>query len=92
MIARLDTGGGGAVELWKLIRYYDRLDPDGGDAEPSDGEDPIASQWELHNLTADPEERTNRVATDAAVADRLRAVLDTERATKRLTPTLVTNR
>jgi arylsulfatase A-like enzyme len=94
VIARLETGADGAVELWKLNRYYDRLAPDGSDAEPGDGEEPVASQWELHNLTVDPEERTNRAATEAAVADRLRALLDAERATKRLTPklTLVPNR
>ena len=89
VIARLDTGADGALELWKLNRYYDQLAPDGSDAgEGGDGGAPIASQWELHNLTADPEERTNVAGTDAAVTDRLRALLDVERASKRLTPTL----
>jgi len=90
VIARLDTGTDGRVELWKLNRYYDELAPDGGDAgEAGEGGTPIESQWELHNLTTDPEERTDRAAADPAVTDRLRALLDAERSTKRRTPTHV---
>ncbi len=93
VIAHLETGAEGAVELWKLNRYYDEMAPDGSDAgEGGEGGAPVASQWELHNLTIDPEERTNVVVTDAAVTDRLRALLDAERSTKRLTPTLTSNR
>ena len=36
---------------------------------------PVDAQWELHNLSTDPEERTN-VATDAA-ATAIRAQLET---------------
>ncbi|MGZ4693250.1 MAG: sulfatase-like hydrolase/transferase [Acidimicrobiales bacterium] len=90
VIARLDTGADGRAELWKLNRYYDELAPDGSDAgENGEGATPVESQWELHNLTIDPEERTNRATTDSAVADRLRTLLDTERTTKRRTPTHV---
>jgi len=89
VVARLDTGADGGGELWKLNRYYDQLDPDGADAGTGgESGDPIASQWELHNLTTDPEERSNRASTDAAVADRLRTLLDAERTAKRLTPSL----
>ena len=88
VIARLPTGGGGEPELWKLNRFYDVLAPDGADAGTAgEGGAAIESQWELHNLTADPEERTNRVTDEPATADRLRALLDAERAAKRLTPT-----
>jgi arylsulfatase A-like enzyme len=88
VIAHLETGPDGEPELWKLNRYYEVLDPadaraDGGAA---DGPPPADDQWELHNLTLDPEERTNRADADAQVADLLRQVLDTQRTTKRLTP------
>jgi len=62
--------------LWKLNRYYD--------AAGSDAED-----WELHDLTSDPEERTDLSGDtgSAAVRDRLRAVLGEQRTHKRLAPT-----
>ncbi len=77
VITRLPTGTDGAAELWKLNRYYDRLD-DSSDVE---------SQWELHNLSVDPEERANRANTDDAnVLSQLRTVLDETRASMRRTP------
>ena len=49
---------------------------------------PAEDAWELHNLTADPEERKNR-ATDAADVLRvLQGVLDEQREAKRRVPQL----
>ena len=78
VITRLAAGGDDEPELWKCNHYYDRLD------DTSE----IESQWELHNLTTDPEERTNLAAeTDAAtVFARLRAELEQTRARVRRTP------
>ena len=42
----------------------------------------------MHNLTADPEERDNRVSDATAELSRLQSVLDSERDAKRLVPTL----
>lgn len=86
VVAALDTGAEGASELWKLNRYYTEVDADAAPAE-GDRSEPIPDQWELHNLTIDPEERVDRAGRDAAVADRLRRVLDAQRAEKRRTPT-----
>lgn len=85
VIVQLPNREVGPPELWKLNHYYDRL-PDGAEATPAVGGDEIGSQWELHNLTVDPEERTDRSATDPAVADQLRGVLETQREAKRLRP------
>ena len=83
MIATLPTGADGADELWKLNHYYERLD-DWNAAHgiprtrsPARRPKPL---FELHNLTADPEERTNR--TDDArrqPCGRLQSILDDER-------------
>ena len=42
--------------------------------------------FELHNLTVDPEERTNRAATDTAPRSQLQTVLESEREQKRRLP------
>ena len=78
VITHLPTGDGGAPELWKLARTYDRLHSD----PEEDG-----SEWELHHLTVDPEERTNLAsgAPHAPVAE-LRAVLGAARERVRLVP------
>ncbi len=91
VVAPLPTGPGGEDELWKLNRYYDRLD--GWDAEHGIAPDPFAGpaaevELELHNLTADPEERTNRAATDPGTLRTLSTVLESERDRKRLVPRL----
>jgi arylsulfatase A-like enzyme len=78
VITHLSRGDGGSPELWKCNHYYDRLD----------GTSEVASQWELHNLTADPEERTNLAAsTEAApVFAQLRTELEQTRERVRRTP------
>ena len=78
MITRRPTGADGALELWKCNRYYDTID------DSSD----VPSEWELHNLTVDPEERTNRAedADAAGVLAQLRTVLDDTRDAMRRTP------
>lgn len=93
VITSLPTGTDGAPELWKLNHYYERLDEWNADhgipANPF-AAPPAESDWELHNLSADPEERQNR-AGDAASADALsqmRSVLEAQREAKRLVPSL----
>jgi len=89
VIARLATGSGGADELWKLNQYYDRL----VDWEEAHGipqnpflPAPADPEWELYNLTADPEERTNQAATGATPMSPLRDLLASERDAKRRLP------
>ncbi len=94
VVTSLPTGPDGGAELWKLNHYYERLDEwnaeHGKAVNPNAG--PAAEPaWELHNLTADPEERRNRV-TDADAADalsRMKSVLDQQREEKRLLPSLL---
>jgi len=90
VITRLPTGASGAPELWKLNHYYERL-PEWEDAHgltPAFAPEPAADEWELHNLSVDPEERANRASdVDAAsVLAQLRTVLDDTRASMRRTP------
>jgi arylsulfatase A-like enzyme len=90
VITRLPSGFDGAPELWKLNHYYERLpewEAARGLATPSATE-PADAEWELHNLTADPEERTNRAADTGAadVLTQLRTVLDETRDAMRRTP------
>jgi len=97
VITSVPTGGGaaggasGGTEVWKLNHYYERLDEfdqvHGLPANPF-APPPAEDTWELHNLTADPEERRNR-ATDADAAGVLRdlqRVLDEQREAKRRLP------
>ncbi len=60
--------------LWKLNHYYDATEKTGDE------------EWELHDLSSDPEERTDRSGDTDAPLDRLRELLLTERSTKRLEP------
>ena len=67
VIATLPTGQGGAQELWKLNHYYERLDDwYAGQGIAPNPFLPAAAEpeWELHNLTVDPEERHNRAFDD----------------------------
>jgi arylsulfatase A-like enzyme len=91
VVASLPTGADGTSELWKLNHYYERLD-DWRAAHGYAG-NPFAApaaeeQWELHNLTVDPEERDDRAADRDATSSlsRLRSVLEAEREAKRLVP------
>ncbi|HEY5385215.1 MAG TPA: sulfatase-like hydrolase/transferase [Acidimicrobiales bacterium] len=85
------AAAGAGAEVWKLNHYYERLDEfDQAHGLPANpfAAPPAESAWELHNLTADPEERRNRAA-DADAADVLRelqGVLDEQRETKRRLP------
>jgi arylsulfatase A-like enzyme len=91
VITGLPTGPDGATELWKLNHYYERLDewnaehgmPTAGAAGPA-----AEAAWELHNLTADPDERTNRVDDAAEALSRMKSVLEEQREEKRLVPSL----
>jgi arylsulfatase A-like enzyme len=85
VIAQLPNATVGPPELWKLSHYYDRL-PGGAEVMAPVGDEDVEPQWELHNLTQDPEERTDRSSTDRAVAEQLREVLDAQRRAKRLRP------
>jgi hypothetical protein len=97
VITSLPTAGGAGdgtddgAEVWKLNHYYERLDEfDQAHGLPANpfAPPPAEPAWELHNLTADPEERRNR-ATDADAADALRSlqgVLEQQREAKRRLP------
>jgi arylsulfatase A-like enzyme len=91
VVASLPTGEGGAAELWKLNHYYERLDDwyaaQGVAPNPFLG--PAAeAAWELHNLTADPEERHNLAETQSGVRSQMSSVLEAERDAKRRIPSL----
>jgi len=91
VITSLPTGGGGAQELWKLNHYYERLDEwyAGRGVAPNPFLGPAAEpEWELHNLTADPEERNNRAVDHSVALSSMRSVLESERDAKRLIPAL----
>jgi hypothetical protein len=91
VITRLPTGRGGVPELWKLNHYYDRLpewqESRGIPADPF-APPPVDAQWELHNLTTDPEERTNlaAVAAVSSIRAQLETVLERTRDEMRRTP------
>ncbi len=55
-----------AGDLWKLNHYYDTLGQS-GQTEATE------SAWELHNLTADPQERTNLSGDSETATVRARA-------------------
>jgi hypothetical protein len=85
----LPTGDDGSDELWKLNHYYEHLDEwyaDRGVAPRPDTGPTSESFLELHNLTRDPEERTNIADSQVDRAAQMRAVLETQRDAKRLLP------
>ena len=91
VIAGLPTGDDGEIELWKLNHYYERLDE--WNAEHGVPTNPFAAPaaepvFEVHNLTADPEERHNRASDAAAPLGELTSILDAQREVKRLVPSL----
>ena len=89
VVASRPTGPGGTDELWKLNHYYERLDDwyaDRGIA-PNPFAAPAADPlFELHNLSADPEERHNRAGDDAAMLSTMKSILESQRDEKRLLP------
>jgi arylsulfatase A-like enzyme len=89
VIATLATGPDGVEELWKLNHYYERLDDwneaHGFPKNPFLGP-AAAAVFELHNLTADPEERHNRASDAPEALSRLQTILDQQRDAKRLVP------
>ena len=77
--------------MWKLNHYYERLDE--WNADHGAPVNPFAAPaaepvFELHNLTTDPEERTNRVGDSSAALSELTSILDAQRDVKRLVPSL----
>jgi arylsulfatase A-like enzyme len=91
VLATLPTGQSGGRELWKLNHYYERLDDwyaNRGIVTNPFMAPAAEPEWELHNLTTDPEERHNRAFDDPAAASSMKAVLEKERDAKRLIPTL----
>jgi arylsulfatase A-like enzyme len=91
VVGSLPTGEGGAPQLWKLNHYYERLDE--WNAERGIAPNPFAgpaaeSEWQLHNLTTDPEERSNRTSDAPTVLSKMKTLLETERDAKRRTPLL----
>ncbi len=89
VIATLPTGVDGDGELWKLNHYYERLDQwyeDKGFAK-NPFSDPAADPvFELHNLSTDPEERSNRTTDADGALSQMMGLLDSERDAKRLVP------
>jgi len=89
VVAPLPTGADGAAELWKLNHYFERIDDwyaERGIA-PSPFAPPAGEPFlELHNLSRDPEERTNLADQEAAARSAMRTVLDEQRDAKRLLP------
>ena len=82
VVAELPTGADGAGELWKLNHYYERLDD--WYADHGVAPDPFAApaaepSWELHNLTRDPEERTNLAGQAGDEQSRLQTLLEAQR-------------
>ena len=78
-------------ELWKLNHYYERLDD--WNADHGIAANPFAAPaaepvWEMHNLTADPEERHNRAGDAPDELSQMQSVLDAQRDEKRLVPSL----
>ena len=91
VITTLPTGDGGTPELWKLNHYYERLDEWNADhgIKPNPFAAPAAEPvFEMHNLTADPEERHNRVSDATTELSQLQSVLASQRDEKRLVPSL----
>ncbi len=91
VITVLPTGPDERPELWKLNHYYERLDEfDAAHGVPANPFAPPAAEsaWELHNLTADPEERQNRATGAPDVFGDLRGVLEAQRDAKRRVPHL----
>ncbi|MGD0394790.1 MAG: sulfatase-like hydrolase/transferase [Acidimicrobiales bacterium] len=91
VITTLPTGEGDGNELWKLNHYYERLDDwyeaKGMARNPFLG--PAAEPlFELHNITADPEERRNRVSDAPRELSQMLSVLDSQRDEKRRIPSL----
>jgi arylsulfatase A-like enzyme len=91
VITSLPTGAGDAPELWKLNHYYERLDEfDQAHGLPANpfAPPPAEAAWELHNLTADPEERSNRATDNTPVLTDMQGILDEQRERKRRLPQL----
>ena len=92
VITSLPTGDGRCrrvVEVEPLLRAPRRLVRERKASRRIPFLPPAAEpQWELHNLTVDPEERHNRAHDDVATLSTLQSVLETERDAKRLIPRL----
>ena len=89
VIASLPTGDGGTAELWKLNHYYERLDDwhaDNGIAPPPGAAPAAEPLFEMHNLTADPNERHNHAEDAPQVLSSLKSLLEAQRDAKRLLP------
>lgn len=87
VVAPLPTGEDGSPQLWKLNHYHDGLaawNAEHGVASPDAGPAPAGPQWELHNLTTDPEERRNLSDGAADVMRSMRTLLEVQREEKRL--------
>jgi arylsulfatase A-like enzyme len=90
VLTTLPTGDSGAPELWKLNHYYERLDDwyAAQGVAPNPFAAPAAEPfYELHNLTADPEERVNR-SDDHASLSAMQTILEHQRDHKRRIPQL----
>jgi arylsulfatase A-like enzyme len=92
VVCNRPASNGHAAALWKVSHYYERLaewETAHGVVPPLASE-PVADDWELHDLTADPEERINLVASEPVVLRELRGVLEQVRDEVRRVPSLAT--
>jgi arylsulfatase A-like enzyme len=91
VITHLPTGADGGDELWKLNHYYERLDDwyaDHGVARNPFAGPAAEDLYELHNLTVDPEERSNKATSDLKALSSLSSALEAQREEKRRLPSL----
>jgi len=91
VVVSLPSGDAGAHELWKLNHYYERLDEwnaERGVATTSGAQPAAEPAWELHNLTADPQERNNLSTEALETLSTMRTVLEVQRDEKRLLPSI----
>ena len=89
VVAPLQTGPDGSPELWKLNHYHGGLaswHADRGVTPSIEVRTEGAPEWELHNLTTDPEERRNLSGAAPEVIGRMQTILEAQREEKRLLP------
>jgi arylsulfatase A-like enzyme len=89
VIAPLTTGSDGSDELWKLNHYHGGLaawHADHGITAPVSAGGEGESEWELHNLSTDPEERDNLAGASSDTMRAMQSILEAQRDDKRLLP------
>ena len=89
VVAPLPTGPDSSPELWKLNHYHGGLASWHAERGATPALEPRtegAPEWELHNLTTDPEERHNLSGGAPDAMGGMQAILEQQRDEKRLLP------